>query len=308
MYQQLINILTSIPNEFYSIVAVVFFANSTISIFYKTFKLKWPDLYFSVNNMDAFFISVSFKRYIFFRFIPCLLINTLTIAVLTKNSSIQISYIAGAISLLVHAFLTNGRAIYDLLSKSKRIKIYFNYSFQLLIHLFTTVFLIFIGILSGLFSRLAFFRALSPSPQGLVDNIWSALITVILIEYLRLIYSDRSNVLDEVFNRSIKNISPNLLNHIDRTCPANNANPILTKAICIVENIQRPKWIRSVENIKASIGLAGTYGIMQVRSNKRISDIESVNIAVKDYLSDTRHIKSTESLKSFIGKYNSSEE
>lgn len=302
MYQQIINLFTSIPNEFYSVVAVVVFANTIILLFYQTFKMKWPDLYYSVSNMDAFFISVSFKRYISFRFLPCFLINTLAVAVLTKDSSIQTSYIAGASSLFVHALLTNGRAFYDLIIRSKRIKIYFNYSFQLLIHLFTITLLLLVGIISGLASHLTFFKLLTPSPQGLVDNIWSALITVILVEYLRMLYSDKSIGLDEIFNKSLKIIHPTLLSHIDQACLTYSANPILAKAICIVENIQRPKWIRTVENLKAIFRLTGTYGIMQVRSNKRISDTESIDIAVKDYLKDTRYIRSTELLKSYINR------
>lgn len=307
MYQQIINLFTSIPDEAYSILAVVIFANSIILFFYQTFKLKWPDLYFSVNNMDAFFISVSFKRYIFFRFFPCFVINTLAVAVLIKSTSIQTAYIAGAISLFAHALITNGRAMFDLITRSKRIKIYFNYSFQILIHFFTIALLVFVGIVSGFASRLIFFRVLTPSPQGLVDNIWSALIAVILVEYLRLVYSDKSIGLDEVFDKSLKNISPELLNFIDQACVAHNANPVLVKAICIVENIQRPKWVRTFENFKARLGLTGTYGIMQVRSKKKISDKESVDIAVEEYLKDTRYTKNTEALKLHINKYNSSE-
>ncbi len=231
----------------------------------------------------------------------------LSVAVLTKSSSIQIAYTAGAISLLLHGLLTNGRAIYDLIRKSQRIKIYFNYSFQILIHFFTIAALVGLGIVSGLASRFTLFRVLTPSLQGLVDNIWSALIAVILVEYLRLVYSNKSIGIDEVFDRSLKNINPELLNHVDKVCSTNNANSVLVKAICIVENIQRPKWIRTIENIKARFRLTGTYGIMQVRSNKKISDAGSVDIAVKEYLKDTRYVKSTEIFKSYINRYNSSE-
>jgi hypothetical protein len=308
MFTIIQSLVSYTPNELFTIFTGVVVSNVFIVLFYKTFKLKWPDLYFSVNNMDAFFISVSFQRYLFFRFFPCFLINTLVITVITKTYPLHIAYTAGAFSLFIHGFLTNGIAIYRIIKKSKRIKIYFNYSFQLFLHLITMILLTLLGIASGFASRQAIFIALTPSPQGLVDNIWSALITVILVEYLRLIYTEKSIKLDEVFNKSLKSISPDILNLIDKYCISNNANAVLAKAICIVENIQRPKWIRMIENIKAILGLHGTYGIMQVKTNKFISDEESVRLAIATHLQESNIVRTTDMLRYYINKYNSSEE
>lgn len=255
-----------------------------------------------------FFISVSFKRYIFFRFLPCFLINTLVIAVLTKDYPINLSYSTGAISLFIQSLATDGMAIYDLLTKSKRVKIYFNFSFQVVIHLITIILLVGIGVASGYASKLSFFRALTPSPQGLIDNIWSALIAVLLVEYLRLAYSGSNIGIQEIFIRSQKSIGANILNYIRDKSIEQNANPILVQAICIVENIQRPKWIRVFEDIKSWLRLVGTYGIMQVKSNHPISDKESIDIALREHLKNTLKIKNIDNLKKHIEIYNSSEE
>ncbi|TAL72364.1 MAG: hypothetical protein EPN88_04930 [Bacteroidetes bacterium] len=302
-----IDFIRTIPAEAYSVIATIIFSNVVISIFYHVFKLKWPDLYFSVNNMDAFFISVSFKRYLLFRFLPCFLIGTLAVSIFTKNLAVEIAYIAGLSSLFVHSLLTNGRAILDLLTKSKRIKIYFNYGFQIVLHLFTIVFLSVLGVISGVASRSSIFMAITPSIEGLVDNIWAALLTVIIVEYLRVAYAEKSIKIDEVFSRSVKNINPNLFNHIDENCPSQKANPILVKAVCIVENIQRPKWIRKIENIKAFLRLCGTYGIMQVKSTKFISDEKSIDIAIKNYFSNSQGINNIDELKIIISKFNALE-
>lgn len=304
MINQLLRLVLFIPSEAYLILSVIVTVNILITIFYSVFKLKWPDLYFSVNNMEALFISVSFKRFIFFRFLPCFLICVLVVATLTKNNPLYIAQVAGTISLLIHGLMTNGKAIYNLIAKSKRIKIYFNYSFQILLHGLITLFLIGLGFIAASLSRLDFFRLITPTPQGLVDNIWSAFITVVLIEYLRKAYADKSIEINEVFERSLKSIKPELLTHIDAVCLENNANPILVKAICIVENIQRPGWIRFFENLKARSKQWGTYGIMQVRINKNISDEESINIAVKDFFKNSKNIHSPEVLTDYISKYN----
>jgi len=52
----------------------------------------------------------------------------------------------------------------------------------------------------------------------------------------------------------------------------------------VTENLQRPPWFRSIENLKARVGLGGTYGIMQVRANHLITDRESIIIACEGHL------------------------
>jgi hypothetical protein len=52
----------------------------------------------------------------------------------------------------------------------------------------------------------------------------------------------------------------------------------------IVENLQRPKWFRRLETLKGSVLKAGTYGIMQVRSDDPLTDEESVGKAVAERL------------------------
>lgn len=280
--------------------------NLIISLFYHAFKLKWPDLYFSVNNMAAFFVTVSFKRYLAFRFVPVFLFSTIILGILMKNQSINVSISLGILSLFFHSVFTNGRAIYDLLTNSKRIKVYFNFGYQIVIHFLTFVSLIILGVASGLAAKSAFVVTITPSIQGIADNIWSALLTVLIIEYLRTIYTEKSIDVDQVFENSLNKIDPKILKYIDKVSLELNANPVLVKAICLVENIQRPKWIRNVENIKALLHLTGTYGIMQVRASKHVSDTESVKIAVEEYFSNSNGVKDSNSLSGLIKKYNPS--
>jgi hypothetical protein len=50
----------------------------------------------------------------------------------------------------------------------------------------------------------------------------------------------------------------------------------LTYSIIIHENYNRPKIARIFENFASLFKRAGTYGIMQVKSNKKLSDSESI--------------------------------
>lgn len=293
-------------NILFLVLSLAIVSNSIISLFYSAFKLKWPDLYFSVNDMAAFFISVSLKRYLAFRFIPVFLILTVVLGVFMKDQSISIATSAGMICMGVHALLSNGKAIYDLLKRSKNIKIYFNIAYQISLHVITFIFLIILGFLSGFLSKTSFVNIITPTIQGLTDNIWSALLTVILIEYLRLLYTEKSIDIEEVIKRSKNNIEPDIFKMIDYVSIKFRASPTLLKAICIIENIQRPKWVRKIENIKSFLRQTGTYGIMQVKSSRPISDLVSIEIAAENFFADTADMKSYETIAQKITNYNDS--
>ena len=54
---------------------------------------------------------------------------------------------------------------------------------------------------------------------------------------------------------------------------------ILLFAILIFENYNRGKIIRAAERVKVQLGFSATVGIMQIRSDKNISDEESISLA-----------------------------
>ena len=91
---------------------------------------------------------------------------------------------------------------------------------------------------------------------------------------------------------------------IENLSEKNNADPTLVKAICIAENIQRPSWIRRLENILGRFKPEATYGIMQVTSKKPISDKESIKQAIEQFFKDSSHMNFNKKIKS-VERYNS---
>jgi hypothetical protein len=55
----------------------------------------------------------------------------------------------------------------------------------------------------------------------------------------------------------------------------------------LTENLQRPRWLRTLERLKGRFAPHGTYGIMQVESDRPLSDRESVLVAVRDHFAGT---------------------
>lgn len=287
-----------------TILSIVTITNTLILIFYEAFKLKWPELYFSISDKAALFVSVSPKRYIVFRLLPTFVVITFIAGVFVKSGNYSLAMYSGLFSGLFYSLLTSGRAIVDLVTNSSKIKTYFNKAFQILLHLVSIALLIITGLVAGVISNTALINSLTPTVQGLVDNIWSSLIAVLLIVYLEKIYSSDVPDIEDIFKKSIKNIEPRILTTIDSVSKKHNAKAILVKAICLVENIQRPKWVRNIENLKAKLKIEGTYGIMQVSNNHYISDIESIEIAVEKWFKYTSPITANESIKNYISKYN----
>lgn len=282
----------------------IFLINLLISLFYNVFQLRWPEYYFSTSDQSALYLSVSGKRFFLFRFLPVFLITTILLGVFAKTSNLSESILIGVLAMLVYALRTNGLSLFYLVIKSPKVKTYYNLPFQLTQHFFVISMLLLIGFISGWFSKLSFILNITPSISGLVDNVWASALAVLLGTYLRDLYAARSlPTLDDVFRKSLKNIDPKILEEIDQLSTQFNANPNLAKAICIVENIQRPKWFRRIENLKSVFKIKGTYGIMQVSARKLLSDKESVEIAIKDKLANTKDLELTE-LVEVIQRYN----
>lgn len=81
---------------------------------------------------------------------------------------------------------------------------------------------------------------------------------------------------------------------------------IIIYSILIFENFNRPYLIRKLENLKYSITKKpGTFGIMQVRSNKSLSDIESIKSGTTSILSEYNRLEKDNkySLFGYLIKY-----
>ena len=295
----------------YSNILVVFFLILLgINIFYKIFQIKWPELYFTVNDQVSYFISISPFRYLFFRVLPPILIASLLSTIILQNyTNNQILYL-NIISLTTHAIFTNGRAIWNLLFNHKAISIYYNKWFQFIIHISTITIMFLSGIISGYISNTGILSSIVPTFQGLIDNIWSTLITAVLAIVLYEIYSNRNRTtIDSILHQSYESIDQEIIDHINKFCEVNSASKRLVKAVCIAENIQRPKWIRRLEKIKSILFKNGSYGIMQVQSKKWISDKKSVEKAITEYFKYSNATYLDHSvIKMFVQKYNSSEQ
>ena len=108
----------------------------------------------------------------------------------------------------------------------------------------------------------------------------------------------------QVIKQSAEKIDPKLFSLIEKISKKYKADSTLVKAVCIAEDIERPKWFRNLERLVSFIKKRGTYGIMQVKADKFVSDEESIEIAIREFLKNTEGITLFDQL-SVVSSYNS---
>lgn len=287
---------------------VIILTNILAWIFYSTFKLGWPDIYFSTNEKVALFVSTTSKRYLSFRIFPLLIIILFSVSVLMKEKPVHQLLNAGVLSGAVYSLSTDGLAIMKLILNNSSIKIFFNRSSQILLHIATIISFSFIGLVAGYISSFKASQNLTPTPQGLVDNVWSAILVAIGVVYITYIFKPKDMEIEQIFKKSRENIDKSILEEIKSKSKLYNANPLLVEAICIIENIQRPKWLRKFESTLGKIKQNGSYGIMQITTKKPMSDVESVDRSIQEFHRGTTYLINYKDLYEHIKKYNNSNE
>ncbi|MCU0641068.1 MAG: hypothetical protein MUC35_03145 [Candidatus Margulisbacteria bacterium] len=144
-----------------------------------------------------------------------------------------------------------------------------------------------------------------PSIKPLIDNMWAAFIGFLLASFAREALSNRSISESTVINDALQEINPKIFALIDKLADKANANPNLIKAVAVTENLQRPAWFRLIEQIMSWFSKKGTYGIMQVQSDRYLTDEESIEIAINKYFVNTKNA-SNEEIEAILTKYNPS--
>lgn len=255
-------------------------------LLYRMLEIRWPNFYFSLSDSASLYVSISLQRFVLFRMFPIMIVTLPILGTIAKNSPSNFIIILGILIGLSHAVMTNGIAIVKLVRGSSDIATYFNKANQILLHLIVLCLSTAGGGLSGYIAGTDLGQSITPSLAGMVDNIWSTVLVLVIGVYYYKDFNRGVNE-DEFILKVSKSISENTKLKIKESCAMHEADYPLTLSVCIAESIQRPKWVRTLEAVKGLVIKRGTYGIMQVRSDKPLSDDESIQIAISQHLART---------------------
>ena len=250
-------------------------------------------------------------RYFAFRFAPPLIIFILLAAILQKYfdaENVAPLIVVGCVaSLLLRDFVR-------LFSKKAMIS-------ERMVHAFNICALLVIASGVGVAANTVDISFLAPSPEGLIDNLWAALFTAMLVAvYLRASNTTKQGDdsakeidLSNAVLRSYGKLNELYYHAIIHMCNVNNTSVPLLYAILIYEDMNRPAWLRRVENLIVKVTKKElTVGIAQVKSKVSLTDIESMNKAA-EILKDTKNLNeefqqsiyNSHQLQAILERYNS---
>ena len=225
-----------------------------------------------------------FFRFLVLRISPPLVVLIGEAAILAKwKSSVSQQLVCLSISALLYVFLTYVPSLIRGFTFGER---------------FLSLTLIFaypaLALAIGAITQYFDFSKLAPSNfQAIVDSIWQTLIAAIIIitfyEFLRNCPEEKYNEQFELYDRKsqlvirdFRYISDRFGKTVNRVCSEYQTSKTLLFSILVYENLNRPQWIRHIENILVRLpGAKLTVGIAQVTSTFPLSDVESIELAAE---------------------------
>lgn len=270
-------------NSFLVQLAVVAAGVTALHIFYRALEVRWPQFYYSASDTFTRSVSASPWRYLAFRIVPVFAVSFFVSASMRRA---DFAFVWSPLAVAaIHAATTNGNALLLAILHTRRSFGFWAVSTQHLVALLGSL----VGGLSGLIlAKQDWALRLVPSPNEIAGSLWTAIIAAALGAYAMKFSGPQSADIEGLIKKSRKSIDDILWRQAEEVAVSTNTDPLLVVSIMLVENLQRPRWFRQLENILAYLGHHGTYGIMQVQRDYQISDIESVRIACTEHLRNAR--------------------
>lgn len=144
------------------------------------------------------------------------------------------------------------------------------------------------GVLAWALSLINGVDNLVPRIEDVATTLWIGLIAAIIGAYL-VNWSPRVQTDVETLTwYSLVTLPTGIWDIAKSAAKKHETEPALVEAILLTENLQRPEWVRRLERMKGRLFHSGTYRIMQVTSDRPLSDRESVEKAVAENLRGLR--------------------
>lgn len=237
-----------------------------VKAFYRAFESRWPENYFGGEGGIDPVISRTPWRYAIFRLLPvaaCLSVAGTVSARLGYSRTLAVVYTAA-----LYIAGGPGRGCVEAWRAGR---------VGLTIYRLATIFgCIVVAVLTSSFGEHV--DNYIPEAQQLAEAVWTGL-AVLALAQLALSLTGRSLKPAELVIRARSGISPRLL---DAIRSSGLADSDAVEAIALAEELNRPAWARRLERIL--VPRSGTYGLMQVRAERPLGDLASV----EHYLSRLR--------------------
>ncbi|HEY3718424.1 MAG TPA: hypothetical protein VGL39_28200 [Jatrophihabitantaceae bacterium] len=235
---------------------------------------RWPDSYFSGGPSVDPVVSRKLGKYALFRLGPVFL--AAAFAAVTADRLDSPVWLAALSLGAIHVSHTSGFAIARIVRR-RQVR-----------HRMTA--LVFNVILCSAIACVvvvatvtaSFWRPLIPRPSDLSIAVWTGLFAGVMAVWVsRLTF--RPGDLPALVARVRQEVGPALVSYARDRAQSVGSDPQFVEALLIAEAMNRPKWMRRLEEKKARFIPRGSYGVMQVQSNSLLTDEQSIDLAVRPY-------------------------
>jgi hypothetical protein len=252
--------------------------------FYRSISSKWPENYFAFDSQTDPIISKSLLHYLGYRMFP-VYVTCLFVSVSLDRANIAPWHgwsaatrgVAGVT--IGHLALTNVRGLLTLAKRRFRQPRDIGIGTIQLGVIATVIF----GASTALIGR-AVMAPLIPRSNDLSVALWTGVVVAAMGGWLIDATRGTDKPIERRVTQSAKSIPPDLIAYAKQRCLATNTDWFVFYAVMLYENLQRPPWIRRIERMSSRLRTTGTYGIMQTRASAPITDMESIDVALNDYL------------------------
>lgn len=245
----------------------------TLWAIYGHIESKWPWSYYSVADYKSYFKASAPFRYLLFRFGPVILTSAFGIRQLASFDKPVWTF--GIALWMTHVSSTSGRSLVN----ARRHGAGPPKGLPGIIH-YISALVCLICVLAPIPIRQRLIPII-PELEALVIPLWTALFVIIIGLLFVQATSNRVYSLGIMIAKQYERIGYELIAYAQKKAEASGLNRELVQAVMIAESLQRPTWFRRLEKLKGRVWREGTYGIMQVRSDRPISDRESIDIALE---------------------------
>lgn len=241
---------------------------------YGVLRFRWPEAYLSLSDTFGLTFTTSATRFLTFRGLPIVVV-VWAVAV-TVDRLGGVGWISALLGVLGHLGFTNFKAAWIIL-RGQAVVNHFSY------HVVISV-VVLLSAGSGIALSYSL-PGLVPSPEAFLEDVWLAILISLLGGSFLLGVNRMESVRPEAGPgyyewRVRRDLGLPLLDDVFQRSLAADKDPFLVTSIVMAEVLQRPKWFRRAERATAWLRRNGTYGVMQIRSSKPLSDAESIVLGI----------------------------
>lgn len=241
---------------------------------YKGFEFQWPSQYLSLANTYSLNVVSRLYKILLFRFVPVFVAGVGVWS--TAHQVTGVGWFAVLVAGAGNVLSTNVIALVRSFVPG-RLSLGINYASY---HLTAVLVVALAGLLSVLTGP--YLGQFVPQPRDFLNALWTGVFVAIAGSFaMRATGFGQFNVEyeeDYFITRAQRDVGLDFFDYLFKQASKAGADPLRTKAVAIVEVLQRPKWFRTLESLVGRVShRPGSYGALQVRADKPLGDFESVD-------------------------------